>query len=224
MVEYPTQTIKVDATNRNSCITPLLRVLQTSEDEIELCSPILTSELEPSPNSGMREIQKSAPRKVASWIQKKYLGRIPQLSAVESKATSFRLVAEHEQAEQDGCKRTITYTIAPAKPTEFHGTPQFSSITPQQAMALYTKNHASSVVPSGKERVSKCHSNVWRAVNQKKGAGRSTATDDSSHNSATVGASKSFESSSSVVDGVEIKQNESVAWSPMSVHNLPKIC
>lgn len=213
MVEYATQTIKVDATNRNSNFTPLLRVAQSSEDKIEFCS-----EFEPSPNTGMREIQKSVPRKVTSWVQKKYHGRIPQLSAVESKATAFRLVAEHEQAEHDGCKRTITYTIAPAKPTEFRGAPQFSSITPQQAMALYSKNHASSAVPREKERVSKDHSTVWRTVNQNK------AADDSSHNSATVGASRSFESSSSVAEGNEIKQDEAVAWSPMSVPNLPNIC
>jgi hypothetical protein len=217
MAEDGIQTFEVLATSLNIGERRLLLSKQVAEYEIE--RSVLGSDLEPSYTPVLRGSKTRAPQKAASWYQKTYLRRILQLSATESMVATSRLVAEHEQRESDGCKTIITYTAAPAKAREFHGTPQFSTITPQQAMALYAKNHSGTNMTKEQKREGKLPLPVWRAVNGNVSFRNkvSAEIDDLSQNSATVGASKSFESGCSSIDGIEF-----------NIHDddkpLPNIC
>jgi hypothetical protein len=218
MTETGIQIFQAHGTDTNFGEKRLFLSKQVEGYEFEPVS-VFGYELEPSYPSALREMVTRAPRKAVSWVQKTCRRRSLQLSAVESTVAAVQLVANHEENENDGCGAMTTYTAAPTKAKAFLGTPQFSTITPQQAMALYAKNHSSTNLTKDHKREGKHPLPVWRAVNRNVSFSNkvSAEIDDLSQNSATVGASKSFESGCSSTDGIEFTSHD-------DDKPLPNIC
>lgn len=217
MTETGIQIFQAHGTDTNFGEKRLFLSKQVEGYEFEPVS-VFGYELEPSYPSALREMVTRAPRKAVSWVQKTCRRRSLQLSAVESTVAAVQLVANHEENENDGCGAMTTYTAAPTKAKAFLGTPQFSTITPQQAMALYAKKHSNATVTNEHSRKDEYPFHVWRAGNRNMAFSNkgSAEVDDFSQNSATVGASQSFESGCSSSDGIEFSHVENKP--------LPSIC
>mmetsp|Transcript_18862 Transcript_18862/g.26763 ORF Transcript_18862/g.26763 Transcript_18862/m.26763 type:complete len:234 (+) Transcript_18862:210-911(+) len=206
---------------------PILPKSQSLEDEHEMKARVDGQEEDilRTFSGGMMVKPRSASEKLSSWVQKKYLGKLPQLTPIESKATALRLASQHERSEHEGCKRTVTYTVAPSKPRDFRGVPKFTPITPQQAAALYAKNHGT----KNAEKVEKKYPLTVRQAMQQKTKQADelcVPADDLPQIALNAFGSRSFEDNCnwSSSEGTEMKHEDYLLLSPMSVRNLPSIC
>ena len=206
---------------------PMLPKAQSLEDEHEMKTRLDGQEEDilRTFSGGMMVKPRSASEKLSSWVQKKYMGKLPQLTPMESKATALRLSAQHERSEHEGYKRTVTYTVPPSKPRDFHGAPKFTPITPQQAAALYAKKHATKNV----NKVEKKYPLTVRQAMQQKTKQEdalSLPADDLPKIALNVFGSRSFEDNCNwrSSEGTEMKHDEYPLLSPMSVRNLPSFC
>ena len=222
----------------NGSRAPSLPNAKSLPDEHELTNQAKGDEMaiERTSSGGLLK-EKNTSQRISSWIQKKCLGKISQPAPAESRANAAALAAVHEQTvEQDGCKRTLTYTMAPFKPIEYKCAPKFTTITPQQAAALYSRNHITSKKNGGNSSNSAATDElqarkmltVKQAMNQQGKTERGCApTKESTRNVATIGMSPSFENENSTYARWYRKHEEYAPLIPMSptcVRTLPQIC